>query len=160
MRIANRISRVPLRIRQPWGDEAGQALIETALSLPLLLLLLVGAVEFARAGYAAIEVSNAASAGAQYGTQNSDTALDLSGIQVAAQNDASNITLGQTSASISCICSDGSSSTCNASTDCSTSHMEQILTVNTQYTYVPIIHLIGFPDSFTLQGQAVRKVIQ
>lgn len=42
------------------GNEAGQALVELALAVPLLFMLLIGAVEFARVVYAAIEVSNAA----------------------------------------------------------------------------------------------------
>lgn len=146
-------------IGSPYRSARGQALMEAALSLPLLLLLLVGAVEFARVAYAAIEVSNAASAGAEYGAQNSAAAGDLTGISTASQDDASNISLGTTRASISCICSDGTASTC-APTDCSASHIEQILTVKTQANFTPVIHVVGLPVAFTLTGQAVRKVRQ
>lgn len=141
-------------------NDEGTALIETAVTLPLLFLMLLGAVEFARASYAAIEVSNAANAGAQYGSQSATLAADAAGIQLAAQNDAANLTLGTTNSSISCICSDGTASTCNVATDCTTSHMERILTVDTQYSYVPTIHLPGFLSSLTMRGHAVRKVIQ
>lgn len=141
-------------------NSEGTALIETALTLPLLFLMLVGSFEFARVSYAAIEVSNAANAGAQYGSQSATLAADTTGIQLAAQNDAANLALGRTNSSISCICSDGTASTCNPATDCSTSHMERILTVDTQYSYVPTIHLLGFSSSFALRGHAVRKVIQ
>ncbi|MBE7159246.1 MAG: pilus assembly protein, partial [Rhodospirillales bacterium] len=56
-------------------------MVELALLLPLLLLLLVGAVDLGRAFYVAIEVSSAASAGAVYGTQNP---TDTAGMQNAA----------------------------------------------------------------------------
>jgi hypothetical protein len=61
--------------------------------------------------------------------------------------------------SVSCICSNGSASTCLA-TDCSTSSIETILTVQTQATVSPPIHLPGLPTAFTLHGRAVQKVLQ
>jgi Flp pilus assembly protein TadG len=136
---------------------SGTALIETALTLPLLLLLLAGAFEFARAEFAAIEVSNAANAGVEYGTQSSAHAADTTGIQLAASSDARDITLGPTTSSISCICSDATA--CSSGT-CASAHAEQILTVQTQTTYAPIIGWPGIPSSITLTGQAVRKVFQ
>lgn len=139
--------------------ECGQALIETAVTLPLLLLLLGGAIEIGRAAYASIEVSNAALAGVEYGTQNSQTAADTSGIQTAASNDAQNITLGTTTVSHSCICSNGSASTCQP-TDCSGANIETILTVQTQASFDPGFHLPGLPTSVSLNGQASQKVLQ
>jgi len=47
------------------GD-TGQGLIELALTLPFLMFILLGAAEFARFGWAAIETANAARAGVQY----------------------------------------------------------------------------------------------
>ena len=139
--------------------EGGQALVELALSMPLLITLLIGAVEFARMAFASIEVSNAALAGVQYGAQDTTTAADTTGIQTAASNDAPDVTLGTTTTSTSCICSDGSASTC-LSTDCSTSAIEKILTVNTQATFTSAIKIPGVPNTFTLHGQAIQKVLE
>lgn len=139
--------------------EGGQALVELALSMPLLITLLIGAVEFARMAFASIEVSNAALAGVQYGAQDTTTAADTTGIQTAASNDAPDVTLGTTTTSTSCICSDGSASAC-LSTDCSTSAIEKIVTVKTQATFTPLIHVPGLPGTFTLHGQAVQKVLE
>lgn len=144
--------------RQP-AMENGQALVELALSLPLLMLLLLGAAEFARGAYAAIEVSDAAKAGVQYGAQNATAASDTTGVQDAAAAGAPDITLGSTTVSISCICSDGSASTC-LRTDCSASHIEETLSVQTQTTFDPLIYAPGLPNSFTLYGQATQKVLQ
>ncbi len=139
--------------------ENGQALVELALSLPILVTIFVGAAEFARVVYASIEVSNAAMAGVQYGAQNPNTAGDTAGIQTAASNDAADISLGPTSVSKACICSDGSASTC-LPTDCSTSNIETILTVQTQTSFDPGIHLPGLSATYTLYGRAVQKVLQ
>src|ERR1700739_1039098 len=70
------------------SDESGQAFIELALTVPFLVLLLLGAAELARVAYMAIELSNAAKAAVQYGAQNPTTAVDVSGMQTAAQLEA------------------------------------------------------------------------
>jgi Flp pilus assembly protein TadG len=137
----------------------GQALVEVALTAPLLILLLLGAAELGQVAFAAIEVANAASAGVQYGAQTTITASDTTGIQTAASDDASNLTGLTATSSFTCICSNGSASTC-LPTDCSTSNIEEILTVKTQASVTPLIHLPGLPRPFTLRGQAVQKVIQ
>ncbi|AHF06871.1 TadE/TadG family type IV pilus assembly protein [Desulfitobacterium metallireducens] len=49
-------------------EEQGQALVEMALVLPLLLLLLFGIIEMGRVGYAYITVSNAARSAARVAT--------------------------------------------------------------------------------------------
>lgn len=139
--------------------EKGQALVELALTIPLLALLLLGAAEFARVIYVSIEVSNAALAGVQYGAQNPAQAGNTSGIQTAASNDAQDITLGTTTVSKACICSNGTASTC-LPTDCTGSNIETILTVQTQATFDPGIHVPGFATSYTLYGHAVQKVLQ
>jgi Flp pilus assembly protein TadG len=149
------IPRLGVRI----SGNCGQALVELALSMPLLIGLLVGAVEFARMAFASIEVQDAAMAGVQYGAQDTTTAADTTGIQTAASNDAPDVTLGTPTVSISCICADGSASTC-LSTDCSTSAIEKIVTVQTQASFTPLIHKLGVPGTFTLHGQAVQKVLE
>ena len=139
--------------------EAGQALVETALVFPLLITILVGAAELARVAYGAIEVANAARAGAQYGTQSGYTASDTTGIATAASSDAANLTTLTTTSSYSCICSDGTASTC-VNTDCASSHIVQTLTVNTQATIDPLFHIPGLPRTYTLKGKAIQRCVQ
>ena len=155
MKIFPALRRFPRVVR----SESGQAFLETAVALPLLALLLLGAVEFARVAYAAIEVSNAASAGARYAVQSGYTASDATGIQNAASADAANLSSLTTTSSTSCVCSDGSASTC-ANTDCTNSHIEETVTVNTSTTFAPLIHLPGFPKTITLNGQAIQRCAQ
>jgi Flp pilus assembly protein TadG len=67
--------------------QSGQALIEMAFILPILLILALGVIEIGRYAYIAILVGNAARAGAAYGAQNKQLANDSTGIQNAAQYD-------------------------------------------------------------------------
>lgn len=145
---------IPTRLKA----DSGQALVELALSVPIMALLVFGAVEIGNIIYSSISVTDAAMAGVQYGTRNSSAAADSTGIANAAQADAPNLTI-TTTPSFSCICSDGSASTC-LSTDCSGANIEIILTVNTQATVDPLLHFPGLSRSIVLQGKAVQKVLQ
>lgn len=140
-------------------DESGQALVETAISMGLLLALFLGAAQFGTAVYQAIEVSDAARAGVNYGSQSTTDAADTTGISTMASADAPNLTGLVTHSSVSCICSNGSASTCAAG-DCSTSNIEYIVTVNTQAPFTPMVQIPGMPLSFTMYGKAVQKVLQ
>jgi len=132
--------------------------VETALAASFLVLLFLGASQFGIMAYQDIQVDDAAMAGAQYGAQSTTTILDTNGISLAASNDAPNLTGLQTTSSYTCICSNGSASTCQ-STDCSTSHIEYVLKVNTSATFTPLIQVPGFSSAYTLRGQAIQKVL-
>jgi Flp pilus assembly protein TadG len=122
------------------SSEAGQALAELALTMSFLLLpLFLGAVEFARVSYVAIEVANAAKAAAQYGGQNSTTAADTTGMQTAAINDAGNLTLTDNNVNVNVA--------------------SGVITVKVSYPFNPLIHLPGLPTTFTLHGQAIQQVM-
>lgn len=148
-----------LSMYRRFKDDSGGPIVELALTLPLLFLILLGAAEFARVEYASIEVSNAALAGVQYGASGVISSADTTGISNAAANDASGVTLGTTTATLSYICSNGNASNGGASS-CPGSNIETILTVNTTATFDPLIHLPGLPTTYTLYGQAVQKVLQ
>lgn len=75
--------------------QSGQALVEFAFVLPLLLLLLLGIVEIGRYAYISILIGNAARAGAAYGAQNG-LSNDQNGIAHAAEYDFAGATSGST----------------------------------------------------------------
>jgi Flp pilus assembly protein TadG len=70
--------------------EAGVALVEFALALPLLIMLLIGLIEFGRLTYFSIEIGNAAHAGAEYGSLNVQNGANYTGMQNAAIADGQN----------------------------------------------------------------------
>lgn len=146
------------RLRNLRG-ESGNAMVELALSVSLAITLLVGAAEFGTLAYSAIEVSNAAHAGAAYGAQSHITADDVSGMKTAATNDAPDVSGISATAARSCKCSNGGASTC-AVTDCSGSRIVEYVTVNTTATVSPKFALPLLPKSYTMTGKAVLRVVQ
>ncbi|RXS93900.1 pilus assembly protein [Silvibacterium dinghuense] len=135
------------------GDcsESGSSLLETALVMPILLLLMAGAIDFGRAYSIAIEVESAAHAGALYGVQNpSDTA----GMADAVKADAPNLAALTTTATYGCECFDGSQSSTNCVTvpvSCSGENYVNYAQVSASDTYTPIFPYPGIPSSIVLQ---------
>ncbi len=143
--------------RPPRRPSAGQALLEAALTLSVLCLLILGALEFGKVAYASIQVTRAARAAVAYGAASPATAVDASGIQTAAAAEAPDVPGISATSSIACACSNGSASTC-LNTDCPNSHIVETLTVRTAATYNPGIHIPGLPATYTLHGLAVQQV--
>ena len=78
-------ARIPTRIgRAVRGNQRGAAMMEMAVVSPLLIVILIGMVDLGRSAYEAIEIENAAHAGASYGAQNRKHAIDQIGIRNAA----------------------------------------------------------------------------
>jgi Flp pilus assembly protein TadG len=148
------------RIHALLGERA-QSLVETALVFPLLIIVLVGAVEMARVARASIAISNAARAAVQYGAQDGTTAQDTTGMQTAASGEAPNLTVTTTPV-LSCTCSDGTAAgNClTANNTCLTSHKIETVTVSTQATVTPTIHLPGLPTSFIVKGKASQRCLK
>jgi Flp pilus assembly protein TadG len=143
-------------------EEGGSSLVELALIFPVFILLLVGAAEFGRLAYDAIEVSNAANAGALFGAQSHATAADTTDMQQVAIDDAANISNLSATAQNSCTCSNGNVVTCaNAASLClSPNRIFEYVQVTTTATVNPIFHYPGLPSTFTLQGQSTLRVEQ
>jgi len=137
-------------------------MLELALLMPMFTLLLVGSADFARFVYASIEVSNAAHAGIQYGMQNRNTALDLTGMAQAAVNDGPDVSALKATAINFCVCTDGTSITCaNAGTKClSPARILQYVQVNTTAQLNCLYNYPALPTTITLNGQASARVEQ
>lgn len=161
--MVQRHSFLPSRLASIFICENGQALAEASLTVPFFLLILLGAFNLARAAFAGIEVSDAAKAAVQYGAQSSATAANTSAIQNAAAANATDLSSLTTTVSVAGMCSDGSSctgtgGTCR-STDCPSSHIETVLTVNTATTYHPAFPWPGISSGISLHGVAVQKIL-
>ena len=130
----------------------GASLVEFAVMLPFLTLLLVGLIDFGRAYYVNVEVTNAAYTGALYGTQNYS---DVTGMQNAASADAPDVTGMTAIASYGCECSDGTNPVagCSSQPACSTNVVNYVQ-VTTTATYKPLFPWPGVPGSLAMQGLA------
>lgn len=142
--------------------DAGQAILELALLMPIFILLIVGAAEFGHLAYAAIEVTNAARAGCAYGAQTHITASDNVNIQLAAIQDGSNISGLTATPSHFCACSTGGTIACStALTSCpSPARIIEYVQVNTAASVAPIFNYPGISKTFNLSGQAIMRVEQ
>jgi Flp pilus assembly protein TadG len=154
--------------RSSTRSESGDSLVEMALLLPILTMLLLGTVDLGRLAYMSIEVSNAARAGVQYGQQNSTTWSNVTGMQTAATNDATDLVGANNGnltavASYWCQCSDGTSVTPNCfpgTPSCATTHRVDYVKVVTTATYKPWFPCPGIPSSTSLTSQAVMRAGQ
>lgn len=124
--------------------------------MPVLFLLICGAIDFGRAYYTAIEVASAAHAGALYGAQNP---TDISGMETAANHDASDMSAIQSSAVHGCECADGSSSvsSCTSTPSCPDNYVNYVA-VTATYTYAPLIKYPGIPSQITLSSTSRLRV--
>jgi Flp pilus assembly protein TadG len=138
-------------------NEHGSSLVELAFTLPLLLLLLMGAVDFGRAFYMAVEVVGAAHAGAEYGAQNP---TDTAGMKIAAQDDAPNVaSLSVTTPTYGCECSDGTqySASCTSQPTTCAYNVVYLVKVTASATYTPMVPWPGVPSSLTLSKTAQMR---
>lgn len=164
-------------------SDTGSAIVELALTLPMLTLLMIGAAELGRMAYAAIEVTEAARAAVAYGSQNYATAVDVTGMtnaaNAAAPDISSVLTLTNGSPNVACVCDTISSSgavstspstpgscgsaTITSCTTASSTEVQQVVPyvqVFTQATVPTMFQYPGIPKSFTLSGWAQMRVIQ
>jgi Flp pilus assembly protein TadG len=157
------IKRRSKRSNERLGED-GSALVELALTLPLLMLMLLGAAELATVAYAAIEVSNAAHTAAVYASSSLGALADLGGISNAAATDATNLvggsTISVTSVTTACTCANTAyaPTSCSDNQTCQQNNTSMIttVTVQTQATVSPFINIVG--KNFTLSGQSSQVV--
>lgn len=142
--------------------DEGQAVLELAIVMPLLVLLFLGAIEFGRLCYVGIEVTNAAQAGASYGAQNHALASDVSGITAVAIGDGGNLgTLDSnwrpagSAVAVQNLCGNVYSDPPSA---CTGAPQIEYVKVNTQVTVPSLFGVYGFSSSYTLHGQALARV--
>lgn len=169
-------------MKRKFRDESGAALVEMALTAPIFILLMLGSIELGRIAYYAIEVQNAARAGASYGSLNIGNATTtVSNIQQAAKNDAPDISnLVVVTPGTTCVCetytvntgtasfnpSSGttscSSSTITTCTGESTTVIKSVVgyvTVSTQATIKPIVTIPALPSTYTLNGYSALRIL-
>ncbi len=149
--------RIGGHIRGLLQGDRGASLVELALVLPLLMLLLMGAVDFGRAFYLAMEISGAAQAGAEYGTQNP---TDTTGMSAAAQYDAPDVpNLVVAAPTYGCECASGTgfSASCANTPSCPSSNIVYRVTVSVSATYSPWFPWPKLPSSISLSSSATMR---
>lgn len=134
------------RLLQCLQQTDGSSILEIALLMPVLLLLLVIAVDLGRAYYVAIEVTSAAQAGALYGTQNP---TDTDGMVAASKLDAPDVSDMSSTVTYGIECFDGNSSVASCPYN-----VVSYVQVVTSVSHAPLLHYPGIPDSFLIRSKA------
>jgi len=163
--------------------QTGQALVEFAFILPILLVLLLGVIELGRYAYISILVGNAARAGAAYGSQGNPQSIDTTGIQNAAYYDFAGVTSGTSSlngqsvsqltvtSTIACGCDSAGSITsygCDSKTNPNAGNCPLlgspsgnwviVVSVTASGTFNALFNYPGIPSSLTISRTASMRV--
>ena len=145
-----------MSLKRFWNDRKGTSFIETAILVPVMLLLWCGTMDFARVVYAGMEVASAARAGVQYGALTPGHSGDTTGMSTAAKADAADLGTAVTAtASNYCTCS-GSTTACTST--CSGVKPNGYVSVTANYTFNTLIPYPGVPQSVVLSRTAKMRV--
>lgn len=141
-----------------WGR--GQSTVEMAIGASFLVLLLLGACDLGYLLYMQIEMTDAARAGAEYGSSSLIAAGDVSGMESTALQNAGAVPAASATATSVC-CSYGSGTGCTAEASCS-SNQQMFVRVSTSARITPPISYpaIGLPSTVTISASANMPVVQ
>jgi Flp pilus assembly protein TadG len=148
--------------------QSGQALIELAFIVPLLLLVGLGVIEIGRYAYIGILVGNAARAGAAYAAQGLTTSGDTTGIQQAAnrdfQSNGQNVSDLNVTSTLTCGCdtsgtvSPDTNGACFPSTPPTcTGHWVVTVHVTASGTFNALFNYPGIPSSLSVSRTASMR---
>jgi len=137
------------------GRRRGIALVEYALTAPLLLLLLAGALDYGIELRTATAVSAAARAGAAYGSASVANSTNTAGIQSAAVNSAPEVKTMTVASAQSCQCPGGAAVSCGGSC---TGNMLMYVQVTVQATSSTPFAYSGLGFSGIASAKATMRV--
>ena len=140
-----------------WRQEDGSVLVEVALVLPLLVIILIGAVDYSLLLQRQLRIQSAAAAGAAYLTLPSRT-NDLAGAQHGALQTISDVEGAQASAQRYWTCSPGGTHVSSNSTCTSSRAAMQWVQVDVAASGAPLFRFPGLSPNDVLQKSATERV--
>lgn len=157
-----------MRIVSPYrrlASSHGSAFVEMAVALPFLLIVIAGAIDFGRIFYTSMALTNAARAGAQYGSTSIANTNSTATIQTKATTSV-NLSGVNAVATVLCQCFDdvgtpGAVVACTTApaTACSgASHRLMTVTVTASKTYNTVMSYPGIPSSIALSRTSKMRV--
>ncbi len=132
------------RLRRARGchDDQGQSLVELGVLIPLLLIIVLGAIDFGRVYFADVTVTNAARAGAQYASASNANAANTAGITAAVGQEAGSLSNAPTVAA-------------TTGTD---SRGKTFTSVSVSYTFQTIFSWPGLPHNVPITQTVKMRV--
>jgi Flp pilus assembly protein TadG len=144
------------RMRDRSGQR-GNAVIETALFMPLLILVFLGTADYGRVFNQAIIVANAAFAGAEFGSRTGQWS-NTTGMATAATNDSGGLASFAATASNYCTCSPGGSHVLCTSTCTGYGTPIQYVQVTATATFKTIVNYPLLPHTVPLSVTSIIRV--
>jgi Flp pilus assembly protein TadG len=137
--------------------ERGSALAELSVALPLLILIMLGAVDFARVWVQSTAIENAAHAGAQYGAQTTGHAADSSGIYSAVMDGLNASAVAAETFTVAseqyCECENLVAVDCDGGT-CATGGVHMYVRVRVNSTFETLFDYPGIPHEIDVSREA------
>jgi len=176
-------------MKRRFNDDTGAALVELAFVTPLFLFITLGAFELGRVAHYAIEVQNAARAGASYGGVNMGNAASSSNVTQAALNDAPDLANLQATPGYGCVCetlnitngtptfnpstgtmscTDPAITACTGASSTISKSVVSYITVTTSASVTPVFSLSGLPvlgataklpSKYNLNGYSAMRIL-
>jgi Flp pilus assembly protein TadG len=151
--------------RRLFKTSGGGALVELAVALPLLVVVLAGTIDFARVFRLSISLTNAARAGALYGSQGIPQSFPVTGMENAARN-STNVAGVTAVGTRQCECSDnaGNFTATSPANNCSYvcpsgGHIVMTVTVTASKQFNTTMNVIpGLPSVINLSRSATLRV--
>ena len=134
----------------------GQSLVELALTLPVLGILLIGTIDFARVYYAAMAVGQAARA-QSVGTSGDDSGMAQAALTTANLDLTPAVTAASVHATHWCACADGTQVSC-ASGTCTEGVPRVYVSVEVDRTFQTLFPYPGIPTTVRLNRTATMRV--
>jgi Flp pilus assembly protein TadG len=145
-------------------SQRGAALVEFVVALPVLLVVLIGTIDFGRVFYMAIALTDAARAGAQYGAHSLTRSADVSGMQAAAVAAAPNLSGLTATATRTCQCAPDNGATFTNAACTGTcpfgEHLVIAVIVDASKPFTTIAKFPGIPRTLTVNRTSRLRVVQ
>lgn len=137
------------------GHQRGNALLEFALGITLLVFLLIGVIDYGPIFYNTIELDAGARAGAIFGSQSVAHSADLAGMRQIALDNIVNLTGVAATAQQICQCPGISATVDCASTCANGASLVVYAKVTTTWTYQPSFEFptVAYPLTFARTAQ-------
>jgi Flp pilus assembly protein TadG len=138
-------------------SESGGALIELAVVMPVLILIAVGVMDYSRVYFTSVAVSNAARAGAEYGTAVAGNQIDQTKIQNFAKADGAEV--GSITVTSRTFCECAGVPVLNCAPLCTGNNPPEVFVeVNATKDVALLLRYPGLPASITVARQATFRL--
>lgn len=146
-------------VRADRCGQRGLSVVELGLAMPLLMLVMLGTVDLGRSMAAALRVTGAATAGAQYGARTAETTRDVDGMVKAAQDSGFDLgTAIESTARSFCECPGDVPDDC-LNSNCPDDYAPELyVEVRATTTFQPMFPWPGIPASIPITRTVVKRV--